>query len=119
MDTQHHRRKERTCPLVWLRRNLVSLSSSRQGRCLQSSLTGRRVQDGGKSERRAVIARIGVASVSDNITPRESGQTSTRSSGTREPDQPTQETKQMTAACPAGAVSRPVTDWHAIPWRKV
>jgi RNA-directed DNA polymerase len=25
----------------------------------------------------------------------------------------------MTAACPAGAVSRPVTDWHAIPWRKV
>ena len=25
----------------------------------------------------------------------------------------------MTAACPAGAVSRPPTDWHAIPWRKV
>ena len=25
----------------------------------------------------------------------------------------------MTAACPAGAVSRPATDWHAIPWRKV
>jgi RNA-directed DNA polymerase len=25
----------------------------------------------------------------------------------------------MTAACPAGAVSRPATDWHAIPWRKI
>jgi RNA-directed DNA polymerase len=25
----------------------------------------------------------------------------------------------MTAACPAGAVSRRMTDWHAIPWRKV
>jgi len=25
----------------------------------------------------------------------------------------------MTAACPAGAVSRRATDWHAIPWRKV
>jgi len=25
----------------------------------------------------------------------------------------------MTAACPAGAISRPATDWHAIPWRKV
>ena len=28
MDTQHHRRKERTYPLVWLRRNMVSPSSS-------------------------------------------------------------------------------------------
>src|SRR5262249_5954540 len=55
-----------------------------------------------------------------DITPRESGQTSAGSSLTREPGQPPQEAKQMTAAATqAGAASGDSPDWHAIDWRKV
>ena len=66
---------------------------------------GRRVEEEGGSEGRPVIGRIGVEP-SGNITPRESGLTSLWSFVTREPGQPTQEAKQMTAAAtPAGAAS--------------
>jgi hypothetical protein len=62
---------------------------------------------------------IGVESC-DDITPRESEQTSIRSLITRELEQPTKETKQMTAvATPAGAVPHGEVDWHAVDWRSV
>ena len=61
MDIQHHRRIERTYPLVCLRLNTVSPSRPQSGRDPQGIPTVRRVKDDGKSERRAVIARIGVA----------------------------------------------------------
>src|SRR5258706_5902251 len=54
-----------------------------------------------------------------NITPRESGQTSTRSFMTRTFEEPTKETRQMTAdQQTAGAVSHETVEWHAIDWRK-
>ncbi len=53
------------------------------GRQPQGAPTGLRVGDGGKSEGRAVTVRIGVAPHQGNITPRESGQTSTWSLITR------------------------------------
>src|SRR6266487_3428807 len=79
---------------------------------------GQRVQEEGKSERRAVIARIGVAQ-GCNITSRESGPTSLWSLSTRELDQPTKEAMQMTATPLAGAAPHRLTDWHAINWPKV
>src|SRR5258705_10905303 len=54
-----------------------------------------------------------------NITPRESGQTSTRSFMTRTFEEPTKETRQMTAdQQTAGAVSHETVERHAIDWRK-
>ena len=56
--------------------NVVSPSSSLRGRpAARRSPTGRRVEDGGRSEGRPVTGRIGVES-SGEITPRESGLTS-------------------------------------------
>ena len=60
MDSQHHRRNERTYPLGCVRLNTVSPLSSQPGRGLQGPPMGQRVEDDGASERRAVIARIGV-----------------------------------------------------------
>ena len=61
---------------------------------------GRRVKDGGGSERRSVMERIGV------YAPRASGLTSLWCLITRESDKPTEEAKQMTAMQVAGAASR-------------
>jgi len=63
MDTQHHRRIERTFPLVCLRLNTVSPSRSHLGSDPQGTAMAWRVEDDGESERRAVIARIGVAGI--------------------------------------------------------
>jgi len=52
-----------------------------------------------------------------NITPRESEQTSIGSFITREFGKPTKETKQMTAADTADAVSHNPISWHAIDWQ--
>lgn len=85
---------------------------------------GVRVQDGGASEGRLVMRRIGVAP-QGNITSRASEQTSTRSFVTRALGKPTEETKQMTAqpsaqaGTAAGAVSQSDRDWHAINWHAV
>jgi RNA-directed DNA polymerase len=79
---------------------------------------GQRVQEAGESERRAVIARIGVEQ-GCNITSRESAPTSRWSLSTRELDQPTKEAMQMTATPLAGAAPHHPTDWHAINWPKV
>ena len=71
--------------------NVVSPSSSSWGRLSARRWPmGRRVKDGGRSERRPVIGRIGVES-SGEITPRESGPTSLGSFVTREPGEPLQE----------------------------
>src|SRR5437660_1361263 len=82
---------------------------------------GRRVEDDGESEGRSVMERILVEPVPSepgNITRRESGQTSIGSHVTREFGEPIQETLQMTAGTPAGAVSHNLTDWSAIHWLK-
>ena len=79
---------------------------------------GWRVEEGGKSEGRPVMERIGVESTG-NITPRESGQTSIWSLITREFEKPTKEAKQMTAD--NNVLVQPPTmtvDWHAIDWQK-
>jgi hypothetical protein len=71
--------------------NVVSPSSSLRGRpAARRSPTGWRVKDGGRSECRLVIGRIGVES-SGEITPRESGPTSPGSFVTRAPGKPLQE----------------------------
>ena len=62
----------------------------------QGELMGLRVWEGGESECLPVMGRIGVAP-SGNITPRESGQTSTWLLVTRKLGKPPQEGKQMTA----------------------
>jgi hypothetical protein len=70
--------------------DVVSPSSSLRGRPVTRRWpTGRRVKDGGGSERRPVIGRIGVES-SGKITPRESGPTSLGSLVTRTPGEPLQ-----------------------------
>lgn len=76
-----------------------------------------RVEDGGESEGRSVMDRIGVAS-HDKITPRESGQTSAGSSVTRELVEPLKEEKQMnlTTEC---ASSNGQVSWVNIDWPKV
>jgi RNA-directed DNA polymerase len=76
---------------------------------------GLRVKEEGASEGRSVRERIPVEP-HGNITGRESGQTSLGSFITREWGEPTQETLQMTAGAPAGAVSRQPTDGPAINW---
>ena len=55
----------------------------------------------------------------NDITPRESEQTSIWSFFTRELGKPTKETMQMTAGTPAGAVTHREVDWYAIDWRAV
>ena len=71
--------------------NVVSPSSSLRGRpAARRSPTGRRVEDGGRSEGRPVTGRIGVES-SGEITPRESEPTSPGSLVTRKPGEPLQE----------------------------
>ena len=70
--------------------DVVSPSSSHRVGPPQGAPMGRRVKDGGRSECRPVIGRIGVES-SGQITPRESGPTSLGSFVTREPGEPLQE----------------------------
>ena len=71
--------------------NVVNPSSSLRGRpAARRSPTGRRVEDGGRSEGRPVTGRIGVES-SGKITPRESEPTSPGSRVTRKPGEPLQE----------------------------
>ena len=84
---------------------------------------GLRAEERGKSEYQFVMDWIGIAPAqSGNITPRETGQTSTRSLITRALDQPPKEAKQMeattevTGAC---AASHTPVDWHAIDWHQV
>src|SRR5438105_3674950 len=76
---------------------------------------GRRVKDGGASERPVVIAGIGRG------TPPPRKRAHFRRVSPHERAWPTpQEAKQMTAAVtPAGAASGDHPDWHAIDWRKV
>ena len=81
---------------------------------------GRRVADGGKSERRPIAGRIGVEPPGD-ITSRESGLTSPRCSVTREP-WPTDSGRQadMSAtAMLAGAAPGRAPDWHSTNWKTV
>ena len=85
VDPQHHRRIERTSPTRWPPRNTVSPLRSLTGRQPQGTPMAQRVPEGGKSERRALMGRIGGAPVG-NITPRERGQTFTGSFRTRELD---------------------------------
>jgi RNA-directed DNA polymerase len=80
---------------------------------------GLRVKEDGESEGHLVMRWIRVESP-NNITLRESGQTSIWSQLTKKLGQPALETKQMTAvATQAGAVSHDDRDWHAINWRLV
>jgi len=72
------------------RGNPVALLGSIQDSTSQEVPMGRRRKEGGTSEGRSVMERIGSAP-SGNILPRESGQTSTRSLVTRELDQPIKE----------------------------
>jgi N-terminal domain of reverse transcriptase len=85
-----------------------------------------RVKESGESECRLVMERIEGAN--NNITSRESGQTSARSFITTTLDEPIKEEKQMTVEGSrteiserdaAGASFHGVTDWHAIEWHKV
>jgi RNA-directed DNA polymerase len=79
---------------------------------------GLRVWEGGGSECLPVMGGIGAES-SDNIAPRESGQTSAWSLITRKFGKPSKEGKQMTAvATLAGAPTYKVIDWNAIDWQK-
>ena len=61
---------------------------------------------------------IGVASA-DNMTPRESEQTSVWSFLTRKLDQRTQEARQMTANTFAGAAPHTEVNWHRTNWSAV
>ena len=78
----------------------------------QEALKEEREKEGGRSECRSVIDRIGAQA------PRESGQTSTWSQMTRKLGEPIDEGTQMTAATAAGAPSGKL-EWHAIDWRAV
>jgi RNA-directed DNA polymerase len=76
------------------------------------------VQERGKSESSSVMEGIGVEQAC-KITPRESGQTSTRSLLTREQGKPIKEAKQMTVQ-PTGAASHEIVEgWHDIDWKAV
>jgi len=82
--------------------------------------TGRRVKDGGGSERRPLTGRIGVEPPGD-IAPPERAPTSPGSSLTREP-RPTDsggKADLTRAATPAGAAPGRAPDWNFINWRKV
>ena len=81
---------------------------------------GRRVKDGGGSEGRPVIGRIGVEPTGD-ITPPEREPTSLGSSLTREP-RPTDsggKADMTRAATPAGAAPGHAPDWNSVNWKKV
>jgi hypothetical protein len=86
-------------------------------------LTEQWAEEGGESEGRSVMGRIGVAPPG-NMTPHESEQTSAWSFMTRESGKPPQEAKQMTATTAptgealAGAASRESVDWQAIDWHQ-
>ena len=82
------------------------------------SLMRQRVEERGESECRPAMGRIGVESVQDGHTPRESELTSPWSHITRELEKPAQETKQMTEAKATGAVSRELEGWHDINVRR-
>src|SRR5512142_633403 len=71
------------------------------------------VQERGKSEGPSVMEGIGVEQTR-NITPRESGQTSTRSPLTREQGKPIKEAKQMTVQQTGAAFHDIVTGWHEL-----
>ena len=90
---------------------------------------GLRVREGGGSQGRPVMGRIGVEP-QGNITPRESEQTSAWCPVTREHGKPTKETGQMTANpatlvdetiadMEAGAVSHGKDGWRQIDWQRV
>ncbi len=77
-----------------------------------------RVGDVGGSEGHPVMGWIGVEREQQDST-RKRADFPGGSCLTREPGEPIQETKQMTAvATPAGAVSPTVVDWPAINWQK-
>src|SRR6266566_3301835 len=69
------------------------------------------VQERGKSEGSSVMEGIGVEQTR-KITPRESGQTSTRSPLTREQDKPIKEAKQMMVEQTGAASHDIVAGWH-------
>ena len=69
------------------------------------------VQERGKSEGPSVMEGIGVEQTR-KITPRESGQTSTRSPLTREQDKPIKEAKQMMVEQTGAASHDIVAGWH-------
>lgn len=76
-----------------------------------------RVEDGGKSESRSVMERIGIAS-QDKIIPRESGQTSAGSYVTRELVEPLKEEKQMNLITECASSDVRVA-WVNIDWPKI
>jgi len=78
------------------------------------------VEDGGESEGRLVIRWIGVALPYGNITPRESGQTSTWSFVTRTlmVTQKQEFVDMGVALVATGASLREPVDWHGINWKK-
>ena len=88
-------------------------------------LTAWSVEDEGKSEGHSVMERIGVAS-QENITPRESEQTSLWSFSVRMFDQPIKEVRQMVTETAEAQVSDPSVGatpdtqlaWHQINWRQ-
>jgi RNA-directed DNA polymerase len=100
------------------------LSRHREGE-LQGKLKGMRTKEDGKSQSPLVMRRIGAES-KDNITPRESEQTSVWSFITRTRDKTTKEEKQMVvetttadssdAETATGASSHGALAWHGICW---
>src|SRR5215208_300378 len=60
VDTQRHRRKGRTYPVLSFTSNPVSPMSSQMGRQSQDAPMGQRVQEAGQSERWTVMVQIGV-----------------------------------------------------------
>jgi len=76
------------------------------------------VQERGKSEGSSVMEGIGVEQTR-KITPRESGQTSTRSPLTREQGKPIKEAKQMMVEQTGAASHDIVAGWHDIDWQAV
>ena len=76
------------------------------------------VQERGESEGPSAMEGIGVEQTR-KITPRESGQTSTRSSLTREQGKPIKEAKQMMVEQTGAASHDIVAGWHDIDWQAV
>jgi N-terminal domain of reverse transcriptase/Reverse transcriptase (RNA-dependent DNA polymerase) len=86
----------------------------------RDTLTVRRAEDSGASERRPVVGRTGVEP-RGNITPPEREPTSRRSSVTREPrpTDPGGKADPSAGETPSGAAPRETPDWHSIPWKPV
>src|SRR6266496_3593877 len=76
------------------------------------------VQERGKSESPSVMEGIGVEQTR-KITPRESGQTSTRSPLIREHGKPIKEAKQMMVEQTGAASHDIVAGWHDVDWQAV